>query len=313
MRVLTKLGLFGLALAVVFTAALGAGRVVGPVSAGSAAGHGSSADGAGPAGREESAGAFPKGLLVSDRGYRFAPEATVLAPGSRAEFRFTILGAGGEPVTEYVPTHEKLLHLVVVRRDLTGFWHVHPTLGPDGVWSVPLTLPDAGGYRAFADFQPKGAAEPLTLGADLAAPGRFAPRELPAAATTSQADGYEVELRGDLVAGKASPVTLRVSKAGRPVTDLEPYLGAYGHLVALRAGDLAYLHVHPTQGAGAKPGPEVGFAVEVPSAGQYRLFLDFQHGGQVRTAAFTVNVAASPAREPGPERSDTGGHDGHAD
>ena len=75
------------------------------------------------------------------------------------------------------------------------------------------------------------------------------------------------------------------------MTDLQPYLGAYGHLVALREGDLAYLHVHPegTPGAGGTPpGPTIGFRAEVPGAGGYRLFLDFQEGGVVRTAEFTV-------------------------
>ena len=72
---------------------------------------------------------------------------------------------------------------------------------------------------------------------------------------------------------------------GEPVTDLEPYLGAYGHLVALRAGDLAYLHVHPEGGRGP-----VAFRAEVPSEGAYHLFLDFKHDGVVRTAAFAVGT-----------------------
>jgi hypothetical protein len=87
-----------------------------------------------------------------------------------------------------------------------------------------------------------------------------------------------------------------VRKDGHPVTDLQPYLGAYGHLVALRAGDLAYLHVHPTghPGGGATPaGPQIRFAAEVPSTGTYRLYLDFRHEGVVRTAELTATVRSS--------------------
>ena len=102
--------------------------------------------------------------------------------------------------------------------------------------------------------------------------GRFAPAPHPGNRTTDTVDGYTVDLVGDLDDGTRS--TVRVSRDGEPVTDLEPYLGAYGHLVALREGDLAYLHVHPEDG---DAGPEVPFAVEVPSAGGYRLFFDFQH------------------------------------
>ena len=95
------------------------------------------------------------------------------------------------------------------------------------------------------------------------------------------------------------------------MTDLQPYLGAYGHLVALRQGDLAYLHVHPegTPGDGVTPaGPAVEFVAEVPSAGTYRLFLDFQHGGVVRTAEFTVTTAGASAPTGAPQPAPAGGH-----
>jgi hypothetical protein len=150
----------------------------------------------------------------------------------------------------------------------------------------------------FADFQPAAWDQALTLGVDVPAAGTYDPRPLPAPARTAQVDGYRVELAGDLKPGTASKVILTVSSDGRPVTDLQPYLGAYGHLVALRGGDLAYLHVHPDgePGDGRTPaGPEVTFYAEVPSAGMYRLYLDFQHNGQVRTAEFTVDAGGSPA------------------
>jgi hypothetical protein len=92
------------------------------------------------------------------------------------------------------------------------------------------------------------------------------------------------------------------------VTTLEPYLGAYGHLVALRAGDLAYLHVHPEgeePAAGQLSGPSVTFSAEAPTAGRYLLYLDFQVDGKVHTATFTVEAAGAAAGRPA--------SDGHAD
>jgi hypothetical protein len=174
----------------------------------------------------------------------------------------------------------------VVRRDLSGFQHVHPTRSDDGLWSVPLTVRDPGQYRVFADFQPAGREKGLTLGVDVPVAGTYRAAPLPAPATTAEVDGYRVELAGTLQPGASSRLTLTVTRDGRPVTDLEPYLGAYGHLVALRDGDLAYLHVHPDETKTA--GPDVTFHAEVPSAGAYRLYLDFQHGGKVRTAEFTA-------------------------
>ena len=85
------------------------------------------------------------------------------------------------------------------------------------------------------------------------------------------------------------------------------YLGAYGHLVALRAGDLAYLHVHPegAPGDGAtEPGPEVVFFAEVPSPDRYHLYLDFKHDGVVRTAAFTVTGSAAGSEAKHAEESE---------
>ena len=76
-----------------------------------------------------------------------------------------------------------------------------------------------------------------------------------------------------------------MTRAGEPV-DVEPYLGAAGHLVALREGDLAYLHVHPL----AERLGEISFAAAFPTTGQYRLFLQFKDAGRVQTAPLTLNV-----------------------
>lgn len=100
-----------------------------------------------------------------------------------------------------------------------------------------------------------------------------------------------------------------------PVRNLEPHLGAFGHLVALRQGDLAYLHVHPEGQPGdgrTAPGPQVRFGAEFPSAGAYRLYLDFRHDGVVRTAEFTVHVGDPGAiPSPGGLIADEHGTPGH--
>ncbi|MEV6230848.1 hypothetical protein AB0L88_23595 [Saccharopolyspora shandongensis] len=235
-------------------------------------------------------GGVPQGLQITKDGYTFAPHTTRLAAGDVADYRFRILGPDGAALTSLAEVHGKKIHLIVVRRDLTGFWHVHPVEVGDGAWSVPLELAEAGEYRVFIDFQPEGG-QALTLGADLAVAGDYRPRPVPEVAAVSVVDGYEVELGGELVAGRANPLALVVRRDGVPVIDLQPYLGAYGHLVALRLGDLAYLHVHPDgspEDGVTRPGPEVAFRAEVPGPGTYRLFLDFKHAGKVRTAQFTA-------------------------
>ncbi|MEV0259460.1 hypothetical protein AB0H82_35075 [Streptomyces sp. NPDC050732] len=246
--------------------------------------------------------AVPGGLQISDRGYTLDLKTSRIDAGRPEELRFAVVkDSSGRNVTAYQKEHDKELHLIVASRDLTTYRHLHPARAADGTWSTEVELPEAGGYRVFADFRPKGAKEGLTLGADLGVAGAYAPEELPAHSTTAQVDGYDVTLKGGLKTGAGGDLTLSVAKNGRPVTDLQPYLGAYGHLVALRAGDLAYLHVHPNGAPGdgrTKAGPGISFGTAAPSKGAYRLFLDFKHEGKVRTAAFTVHAGGGAHAEP---------------
>ncbi|WP_158880422.1 hypothetical protein [Amycolatopsis anabasis] len=313
MHTAAKLGAFALVAAGVFASAYGVGRVVGPVDTATSAAPASEHSGDGHA--AEAPPAQPGGLLVADQGLTFKVLTADLAAGAPGDFAFQILGPDGKPVTAYRPTHDKLMHLIVARRDLSGFRHVHPELGPDGTWRVPLSFAEAGEYRAFADFLPETTGQAITLGADVSVAGDYRPKPLPEASATANVDGYAVTLNGGLTAGKTSKLMLTVSRNGVPVTDLQPYLGAYGHLVALRQGDLAYLHVHPEGAPGdgkTAPGPRIVFYAEVPSAGDYRLYLDFQHNGVVRTAEFTVH-AVPPVRTaaPPPPAAPADGH-GHS-
>ncbi|WP_431043105.1 hypothetical protein ACQUSR_15230 [Streptomyces sp. P1-3] len=232
------------------------------------------------------------GLQISESGYTLDLRTPRVEADRRAELRFTVRDRDGRPVTAYRESHGKELHLILAARDLGTFRHLHPTRSGDGTWRTTVDLPKAGDYRVLADFAPAaGDGRNLTLGADLAASGAYEPADVSATARTATVDGYTVTLRGGLTPGEARELTLTVARDGRPVTDLQPYLEAYGHLVALRSGDLAYLHVHPGGAPGdaaTGPGPDISFTATAPSAGTYRLFLDFKHDGKVRTAAFTL-------------------------
>ncbi|HZG93131.1 MAG TPA: hypothetical protein VEZ46_00295 [Mycobacteriales bacterium] len=297
MNTLTTIGGYALGLVAVFAAATGIGAAVGPIGR-VEAGHGdaSPAGAHGDAHQAEAAARPPTGLSASEGGYLLRMTRSALRAGEPGRLEFAVHRPDGGPLTHYQLTHDKELHLIVVRRDLTGFQHLHPVRDPAGVWSTDLSVAEPGQYKVFADFQPAGADRALTLAADLAVAGDYRPRPLPAPERTAAVDGYTVALAGDLTAGAQSELTLSVSKDGVPVTDLQPYLAAYGHLVVLRATDLAYLHVHPAgePGDGVTPaGPQITFFAEVPTAGDYRLFLDFQHAGVVRTAEFTAHAAAA--------------------
>lgn len=296
-----RMGAFAVSLVLVLAGALALGRWVGPFAPPAAGVHNGVRGGQDMAGGNGGAGKSSAGkseeelaatgLRVVEDGYRLEPLTKELTAGAATELAFRVVGPDEAVLTRYTATNERELHLVVVRRDLSYFQHVHPAMSGDGIWRIPLTVPAAGQYRVFVDFQPAGHDRVLTLGVDIPAAGSYQPVALPAVARTVTVDEYTVELAGDLVPGKASRLDFRVSRAGQPVTDLQPYLGMYGHLVTLRAGDLAYLHSHGSGPAeGVPAGPVVTFYTDVPSVGVYRLYLNFQHGGVVRTATFTATA-----------------------
>ncbi|MGC5032566.1 copper resistance CopC family protein [Micromonospora sp. DT229] len=230
------------------------------------------------------------GAGVSAAGYTLQPVQRSQPPGVRVDYQFRIVDGNRQPVTDFAVVHDKPLHLIVIGRDLSGYQHLHPSMGENGVWQVPLELPRAGDYRLYADFSvttADGRQLPLVLGVDHQVPGVYTPAQLPAPAPQATAGTFTVSMDGAPTIGLSAPIVLRVAGAAGPAR-LQPYLGAYGHLVVLREGDLGYVHVHPE--------PEVvdgavTFWLTVPSLGRYRAFFDFQVDGKVHTAEFTLDLS----------------------
>ena len=297
MRTSLKLGVFVAALALVLALSLAVGNAVGPVGQATEDTHAGAAHAPERSATQTEGDDLPGGLLVSQRGYTFEPDTTLLDQG-RTSVTFRILGADGQVLTDFEPTHDANLHFFAVSRDLSRFQHLHPTMDESGTWSIDVDL-TPGTWRLLADFRPEGH-DAMTLGSDVFVAGDYQPQPLAQAASAATVDDYTVSLHGGLTPGESSELTLTVAQDGEPVTDLEPYLAAYGHLVALRTGDLAYLHVHPEGEPGdgiTAPGPNISFFATAPSAGTYRLFLDFKHDGVVRTAAFTVHAGEANASD----------------
>jgi hypothetical protein len=213
-----------------------------------------------------------RGLAVTDDGLTLELAQRTARQGRPFALAFRIVDHRGATVRHFDVEHTKRMHLIVVRRDMTGFQHLHPTQRADGSWTVPATLRDAGSYRVFADFSVAG--KPHTLADDLTVDGVVRTHALPAPARSVHVDGLRVARSG---------LDFTVTRAGEPVA-IADYLGAKGHLVALREGDLAFLHVHPDAS-------RLRFEAHFPAPGRYRLFLQFKTtDGRLHTAAFTEEV-----------------------
>jgi hypothetical protein len=228
----------------------------------------------------------------------------VLKAGQPIEFRFTVRHPiTGEPARDFAVVHDKRFHLFVISRDLEEFAHIHPEQHADGSFTIKHTLPKPGHYKLFADFLPLGGGAQITgypiatagVDTDLAA---ATARLTPDAVLRKTADGVKVEIvneRATILGGEEIDLVFRFTdeKTDAPITDLEKYLGAFGHLVILSEDMTDYVHAHPREESQPDPnapvngGPEVLFDALLPKPGRYRAWLQFQRKGQLSTVSFT--------------------------
>jgi len=231
------------------------------------------------------------GLADTVNGYTLAlrtpPAAT---PATATTY---VITRHGKTVTAFDPEQTKLMHFYLIRSDLSGFQHVHPSMSPDGAWSAPTTAVTPGAYRIYVQFVPHAdaAGGALTLSTRVTVPGmnETALAPLPPPSPSTEVDGYSVALDGALAAGREVPLRITITKNGQPVTDLQPYLDTYAHVTAIHQGDLAFAHLHPDGAvSGDHGGPTLTVHAQLPERGNYRMFIQFQTDGALHTAAITV-------------------------
>jgi hypothetical protein len=240
------------------------------------------------------------GHRQANTGYKISMDTMHLPVGKPTDVDFMILNAEDQHVTAFRDTHERPVHFIVVNRDLSSFQHLHPEYFRQvGLFTVRgLVLPKAGVYRAFAEFTEDSshpghamsglAHSELIAGDHSSVQDEPIGEELP---FYDVAEGYRVRMaRIPIVAGDPTTLGFRVERAGQPVADLEPYLGALGHAVIISEGELHFIHAHPMESANAEPGT-VLFHTVLPKPGAYKVFLQFQHARQVLTAPFVVRAA----------------------
>lgn len=200
-------------------------------------------------------------------------------------------------VKDFDVAHEMLLHLIVVRRDLGFYAHVHPNIQPDGTFVLPgFVFPTGGEYRLFCDTAPKGAGGQILM-APLRVDGPPATAGSRAQTTAVTLDGMTLS-RTDgapLTAKRTTLVTFNVENAAdkKPVTDLEPYLGAMGHLILINEDAQTFVHSHPDERdpQNGKTG-SLTFMVRPPKPGKYRGWLEIQRNGKLSQAEFSLEAVA---------------------
>lgn len=211
-------------------------------------------------------------------------------------------------ISTFTTVHEKRFHLFVISQDLEHYDHVHPEQQGDGSWTLRITLPRPGYYRLYSDFLPAGGT-PQVVAVPLVTSG-FA-GDLASSSATLVPDRHHVKTVGSMRVSLAlpeSPLTagreemfafeLTDRRTGAAVTDLEPYLAAWGHTFLISEDTLAVVHAHPVElvperDAAARGGPVITFKALFPKPGRYRLWTQMKRGGELMTAVFTIGVAST--------------------
>ena len=236
--------------------------------------------------------------------FRTSPAA--VRPGVPFRMEFAVSHPGsGTAVTAFEPVHDKRYHLFVISQDMTAFQHIHPDMRPDGSWAIDVTVPKPGYYWVLSDFVPTGGA-PQFLGRTLITAGFAgdaadgAAQLTPDTVLSKTVDDITATLAVEpstLVAGEYGHLmfTLADSATGQPVTDLQPYLGAFGHTLIMSDDLRDAVHSHPSPGPGSdistgQGGPQVTFEGYLPRPGLYRAWTQFLRHDRLSTFSFTFRV-----------------------
>ena len=248
-------------------------------------------------------GTTPGGHQQVTRGLRsYEPEITSdninIRPNQPIKFSYKIKNDKGEVLKNYETVHEKIMHFIVVRRDLQNFQHLHPDFNQaTGEFTVDITFPTDGPYRVFPDFTPSEDNPqklPVTVyhDIDVGDISRYkAEPVIPDTQPKKTVGKYQItyDFPAEVMMRNEINYSVSIEKNSQPVKDLGNYLGALGHSVILKEGSLDFIHTHAEEG-NASRGPEIRFSTSFPKEGVYKIFTQFQHQGKVITAAYAVRA-----------------------
>lgn len=227
------------------------------------------------------------------------------------ELIVTVRDSDGSVLRDFVLSHERLMHFLLVSNDLQNFDHLHPKQNRDGSFSVTHTFQYGGNYWLYADFVPSHEIGPSIERFDLWVKGdKSSDQELKSETNkTGKADGLVVSLKHDMPLHPKKEMQLSMlvteEQTGKPVKDLQPYLGALAHIVIISQDGSEFLHTHPIEHAMADHGHQshskhtashqetdyqIGALTQFPNSGIYKMWVQLQRSNKVITVPFVLNV-----------------------
>ena len=218
-------------------------------------------------------------------------DPAAVKPGEPVKLNLMIQDATGAVIKDFETVHEKKLHLIIVSDRLARFAHIHPEIDSAGNITGAYTFPTAGMYRLYADHKPAGGKQTVST-AEVNVAGTPPPMTAHVPDAPGRVKGDELEADIVVENGKAGGTT-RISftlfdAAGRPVSDLQPYLGAMGHLVILSGDGRQYVHSHPLEGRSTGGG--LAFEAHFAHPGIYKGWAEFRRSDAIHEVSFVVQI-----------------------
>jgi len=207
--------------------------------------------------------------------------------------------SSGNTIKEFEPIHDKLMHLIIVSKDLSYFAHIHPTFeNSNNTFAIYHNFPEAGEYKVWIDFKPKKGSQTLVT-FELKVVGIPIHNLIPLIKDgryLKNVEGhYQISLSAPNEIGidKEIDMTFKIlDQQGKPIMDLEPLMGAGGHSVIISSNIQYFLHVHPAEEVQSdwQGGPELSFKTKFTNGGLYKVWGQYQHKGRVITVVFILEV-----------------------
>jgi hypothetical protein len=282
-----RIVLVGLLAAIVLIAACGKSGDTSGHSNDHAAGHGQGMDHGGPSMAPEADKEKANSVKANFRLSKAQPQ-----PKQDTMISISVQDKDGNPIDQFDINHEKEMHVIVVSKDLSFFNHIHPENKGKGEFTVTTQFPTAGEFEVISDFAPTGMGamtkkQWITVQGNAPSPQPI----VPDTDLTKMVDRKEVTLSMDhLMANMEIKLTFHIkdAKSGEPITNLQPYLGAVGHVVIMDDKAEEYIHVHPMEEK--ESGPDASFMATFPHSGVFKIWGQFQQEGEVFTAPYVVQV-----------------------
>jgi hypothetical protein len=284
-----RFGGFVAGMVVLLAGSVAVGKAVGPISyiQTAAEGHGAIGHHNDGYNHHEGGPSDAQGLIPALDGYTLVPRTPRVAAGKKAAYTYTVMGRDKKPIRGFTPQQGWEMNVLVVRRDFGVFHHIRPKQVATGTFRLDLPALAAGPYRVLVDVAPVGYGRPLTLGADLEVTGKYVAKPAPPPGRTMKTGPYEVAVDGDLIPETLNKLTVRFSREGKRLRDMEPYQASYAHVAVLRVGDLGQLRVNPIDAQKETGDGEITTQVEIPGPGAYVMFVEFSHRSARHVVAMT--------------------------